>query len=78
MTLATQPSVPKVSGSQVCQMSMARKWDLGEFSKPMPWIMATFPSSYIFFKGAILGLKASSSSMGSTLSWGIPTLGRLS
>ena len=58
VTLATQPSVPTMSGSQVCQMSMARKWDRGEFSNPMPWMMAIFPSSYIFLSGPMLGLKA--------------------
>ena len=28
----SQPSVPTLSGSHVCQMSMDLKWDLGEFS----------------------------------------------
>ena len=27
MTLPSQPSVPILSGSQVCQMSMERKWE---------------------------------------------------
>ena len=26
----SQPSVPNVSGSQVCQMSIERKWERGE------------------------------------------------
>ena len=30
MARATQPSVPTVSGSQVCQMSIERKCDRGE------------------------------------------------
>ena len=36
MTLPSQPSIPMESGSQVCQMSMARKCERGEFSNPIP------------------------------------------
>ena len=36
MTLASQPLIPMESGSQVCQMSMARKCERGEFSNPIP------------------------------------------
>ena len=78
MTRPAQPSVPTTSGSQVCQMSIERKCDRGEFSYPMPWMMATLPSSYSFFIGPIWGLKASSPSMDRTWSSGMPTLGRAS
>ena len=44
ITRASQPSVPRVSGSQVCQMSIERKCERGEFSYPTPWRIATLPS----------------------------------
>ena len=31
-TRPNQPSVPSLSGSHVCQMSIERKWDRGDFS----------------------------------------------
>ena len=34
MTRPAQPSVPTMSGSQVCQMSMERKCERGEFLVP--------------------------------------------
>ena len=35
-TRPAQPSVPTLSGSQVCQMSMLRKCDRGLSAYPMP------------------------------------------
>ena len=78
MTWASQPSVATFSGSQVCQMSRARKWERLEFSYPIPCTMATCPSRYSSRRGPAAGWKARVSEMGSTWSWGIPMVGRVS
>jgi len=52
-TRPSQPSVPTLIGSQVCQMSIARKCDRGESLKPTPCRMASFLSSQNGFSGAM-------------------------
>ena len=78
MTRPSQPSVAIFSGSQVCQMSMLRKWERVGFGYPMPLTMATLPSSHRALIGAMLGLRPSCPSSGITWSVGMPTLGRKS
>ena len=57
MTRPSQPSVPTLSGSQVCQMSMDRKWERDEFSYPMPWIIAIWPWSHRFLHRTHAGME---------------------
>ena len=52
-TRPSHPSVPTLTGSQVCQMSMARKWDRGDSFQPTPCRMASFLSSQNCFNGAM-------------------------
>ena len=52
-TRPSQPSVPTFSGSQVCQMSIARKCERGESLKPTPCRTASLFSSQNFFIGAM-------------------------
>ena len=52
-TRPSHPSVPTFSGSQVCQMSIARKCDRGESLKPTPCRTASFLPSQNFFIGAM-------------------------
>src|SRR6266480_3898564 len=52
-TRPSQPSVPTLTGSQVCQMSIARKWDRGDSFQPTPCRMASFLSSQNCFNGAM-------------------------
>ena len=63
IALPSHPSVPTLSGSAVCQISIDRKWDLGEFAYPIPWIMAIFPFLYMSLMGDIDGCRAYSASM---------------
>ena len=76
VALPSQPSVPTSTGSHVCQMSIALKWDRLEFGYPIPCTTATVPSSNMSLSAAEDGCQPSSSSIGSTLSAGMPTTGR--
>ncbi len=78
VALPSQPSVPSLSGSQVCQISIERKWDRGAFAYPTPWMMAILPCSYIFLIGPISGWNPILSLIFNIRSSATPTAGRLS
>ena len=59
VTCASQPSVAISFGSQVCQMSIARKWERSEFSQPTPCTTATLPASYSSLNAFAAGCHAS-------------------
>src|SRR5271165_426350 len=52
-TRPSQPSVPTLIGSQVCQISIARKCDRGDSFQPTPCRTASFPSSQNCLIGAM-------------------------
>ena len=78
IALPSQPSVPTSSASAVCQMSIDRKWDRFGFGYPIPWMIATFPSSHSRLIGSRPGRKPTLSSSLSTDSGSIAISGRKS
>ena len=74
----SQPSLPIVSGTAVCQTSVERKCERLGLGYPTPCMMATVSWSHRPLMGSMLELNPSAPFIGSTWSSGILTFGRAS